>query len=152
MGNHCCIYLESMCCIYPKSGYSLLSSIAGRDTSPLPPPRGVNSNHGSTSSLTSNSNSYVKSEFYVPTQINNQQFQNPQELHHHESHQHSQHHQYSKHSAKQLPTNTVFNDFQNHNHSVNFNEIHEQFRRLVMKDILEYQAQREIKTRPLIQL
>ena len=155
MGNNCCIYLESMCCIYPRNGYSLLSSIAGRDTSPLPPPRGINSNHGSNSSLASNSNSYVKSEFYVPAQTNNLQLQNPQQtqLYHPHAHQHSQHHHHnSKHSAKQQQSNTVFYDFQNHNNSVNFNEIHEQFRRLVMKDILEYQAQREIKTRPLIQL
>ncbi|TMW44641.1 hypothetical protein DOY81_010280 [Sarcophaga bullata] len=127
----------------------------GRDTSPLPPPRGINSNHGSTSSLASNSNSYVKSEFYVPTQTNNLQLQNPQQtqLYHPHAHQHSQHHHHnSKHSAKQQQSNTVFYDFQNHNNSVNFNEIHETFRRLVMKDILEYQAQREIKTRPLIQL
>ncbi|XP_065357238.1 sesquipedalian-1 [Calliphora vicina] len=137
----------------------------GRDTSPLPPPRGINSAHGSTSSLSSNSNTttaIARSEFFIPTQAITQQLQSQQQQqqkHKQKHHNHNHHHQHHNnlHSANKLPSNAVFynntlNDFQNHNSSVNFNEIHEQFRQLVMKDILEYQAQREIKAQPLIQL
>ncbi|XP_037821209.1 sesquipedalian-1 [Lucilia sericata] len=134
----------------------------GRDTSPLPPPRGINSAHGSTSSLASNSNSNTnttttsRSEFFIPTQAITQQLQSQQQQqkqHNHHHHHHHQQHPNNLHSTNKLPTNKVFFiDIQNHNHSLNFNEIHEQFRQLVMKDILEYQAQREIKAQPLIQL
>lgn len=174
MGKNLYICLEYICCIYPRNGYSLLSTsndlIAGRETSPLPPPRGINSVHGSTSSLTSNSNinstttATARSEFFIPITTEQQPTQRHQQQHHknhhnphhhHQPHNHHQHHHHQNnlHSANKLPSNnTVFNDFQNHNNSLNFNEIHEQFRQLVMKDILEYQAQREIKARPLIQL
>lgn len=117
----------------------------------------------SSSSLSSNSNTttaIARSEFFIPTQAITQQLQSQQQQQqkqkHHNHNHHHQHHN-NLHSANKLPSNTVFynntlNDFQNHNSSVNFNEIHEQFRQLVMKDILEYQAQREIKAQPLIQL
>ncbi|KAM7351670.1 inositol phosphatase interacting protein isoform 2-T2 [Cochliomyia hominivorax] len=136
---------------------------SGRDTSPIPPPRGINSAHGSTSSLTSNSNTNALTAATTQQQQTQRHHQHTKQHHHnhhhhyqqHHHHQH-QHHHNNLHSANKLPSNTVFNntlnDFQNHNSSVNFNEIHEQFRQLVMKDILEYQAQREIKAQPLIQL
>lgn len=160
MSKNLCICLEYICCIYPTNGYTLLSSsISGRDTSPIPPPRGINSAHGSTSSLASNSNGNTttvtaRSEFYIPTQAIRLQHQTTQLNNHHQKHHNHPHN--NLHSANKLPTNTVFNnnlnDFQNHNSSLNFTDIHEQFRQLVMKDILEYQAQREIKAQPLIQL
>lgn len=153
MAKNCRLYLENFCCIFPKNGYTLLS-VSGRDTSPVAPPRGITSNYGSSSSLASNSSATPKSEFYVPTT----QTVLPQQPTHFHS---NRHHHNVQHSAKLLPTTTttttsVFNntliDLQNHNSSINFNDIHEQFRQLVMKDILAYQAQREFKTQPLIQL
>lgn len=162
MGKHFYLCLECILCIYPKNGYTLITSLPGRDTSPIAPPRGINATHGSTSSLASNTNvassttTIARSEFFIPTQEITQQLQQhqqPQQVHRHHQKQHLHHNNFQ--SANKLPTNTVFNtlnDFQNHNSSVNFNEIHEQFRQLVMKDIVEYQAQREMKSQPLIQL
>lgn len=163
MGKNCRLCFEHFCCIFPRSGYTLLS-ISGRDTSPVAPPRGISSTYGSSSSLASNSGATTRSEFYVPTtttepiplqsQLHKQQQQQQQSPHSH----HKRHHHNVVKSAKpsSASSTSVFNntliDFQNHNSSINFNEIHEQFRQLVMKDILVYQSQRELITQPLIQL
>lgn len=36
--------------------------------------------------------------------------------------------------------------------ALNFEQLHERFRKLIMKDVIEYRAHREIKSKPLIEL
>lgn len=130
--------LEYFCCIFPRNGYKIFS-ITGIDTSPIAPPRGIPpTSHSATVRL-----SATRSEFYVPVQSLRQ-------------HQNTKHQQQNKQVNANITSTTVFKpsyvDLPNQNKSFNFDDIHEQFRQLVMKDVLDYQSQREIKRRPLIEL
>ncbi|XP_073823112.1 inositol phosphatase interacting protein [Musca autumnalis] len=116
------------------------NSQMSHETSPVAPPRGM----PPTSHFTTGAISTARSEFYVPTQTIQplrQQQQQPAA---------------NKHLNANLASIAVLKpsliDLQNHNKAINFEDIHEQFRQLVMKDVLAYQAQREVKRRPLIEL
>lgn len=148
--------LENLCCIFPKNGYRLLS-VSGFDTSPVPPPRGI----PPSAALASSESSTVtaRSEFYVPTQKQPQQrYQQHSHSHQQHPHQHQQQQQHLPKNNSNVPCSTaaVFNTLlslqNNNNKPANFEDIHEQFRQIVMKDVMAYQAQREIKRRPLIEL
>ncbi|XP_061396338.1 sesquipedalian-1 [Musca vetustissima] len=124
------------------------NSQLSNETSPVAPPRGI---PPTSSQFTTGVTTTARSEFYVPTQttiqpLRQQQNQQPAIINKHQS---------NNANIASLAA-TVFKpsliDLQNHNKPINFEDIHEQFRQLVMKDILAYQAQREVKRRPLIEL
>ncbi|XP_013110670.2 sesquipedalian-1 [Stomoxys calcitrans] len=117
------------------------------DTSPIAPPRGIPpTSHSNTSGIsTARSEFYVSSQPSVPSaRQQQQQFPN------------SHHQQHNTNLNTNLASIAVFKpaviDLQNHNRALNFDDIHEQFRQIVMKDVRAYQAQSEIKRRPLIEL
>uniref|UniRef100_T1PIX4 PH domain protein n=1 Tax=Musca domestica TaxID=7370 RepID=T1PIX4_MUSDO len=114
------------------------------ETSPVAPPRGI----PPSSNFTPGVISTARSEFYVPTQTTIQPLRQPQQQQQPAANKH--------HLNANIASIAVFKpslvDLQNHNKPINFEDIHEQFRQLVMKDVLAYQAQREVKRRPLIEL
>ncbi|XP_075151333.1 inositol phosphatase interacting protein [Haematobia irritans] len=113
----------------------------GCNTSPIAPPRGI----PATLQPNTSGPSSTKSEFYVSSQTTGPSTRKPQQ---HQS-------QHNRNTNTNITSCAVFKpaliDIPSEK-SLNFDEIHEQFRHLVMKDVLAYQTQREIKRRPLIEL
>lgn len=118
-----------------ENGYTV-SSFAGKGASPIPPPIGSSSSSNATAIVTE------RSEFYV----DEQPMQHKQQLL-----------QYRIDHFNTVPSVYTNDSYgtkatQNRNKSTSFEQIHETFRKVVMKDVLAYRAQRDLKSRPLIEL
>uniref|UniRef100_A0A1B0A5L7 PH domain-containing protein n=1 Tax=Glossina pallidipes TaxID=7398 RepID=A0A1B0A5L7_GLOPL len=108
----------------------------GKRASPIPPPIGPSSSSNATAIV------IERSEFYVDEQPK----QHKQQL--------LQYRIDHMNTVPSVYTNDSYGTktTQNRNKSTSFEQIHENFRKVVMKDVLAYRAQRDLNSRPLIEL
>ncbi|KAL9875337.1 sesquipedalian-1 isoform X1 [Glossina fuscipes] len=113
-----------------------VSSFAGKCACPTPPPTGSSSSSKARAIVTE------KSEFYVdeqPMQHKQQSLQFPID---------------HLNAVPSVHPNDSYGTTVTHNRnkSTSFEQIHETFRKVVMKDVLAYRAQQDLNSRPLIEL
>uniref|UniRef100_A0A1A9W860 Uncharacterized protein n=1 Tax=Glossina brevipalpis TaxID=37001 RepID=A0A1A9W860_9MUSC len=119
---------ENLCCLFPRNGYNVSSFTGHRyDTSPIP-----SSRRGAAAVITARSG-FCTQPLHHRQQLQSQQLQHPTE-----------------HVNTFPPVNPSY--LKNFKKSTDFEQIHEKFRQVVMKDILAYRAHQDLKSRPLIEL